>query len=261
MAIFGVNIYRVDLKNNDEMRRILLRTSIENDVIPRLNILQSYMEISLSDLGTIIGKCPHILEHPLESIVANLNYYKRCNFPSESMKKMFVKHPRSLLMEPTAIDETLSVLQRMTDLPAQVLKSIVIETPRLITTDLDRITWNRNLFRDKILFDVNQFHAALKRCPEILLIRCEELEEKYYYLSQQMRVSNELISHNAEVFKKGLNNVKTLNLFLKSLNRNQYDPSKPLYISLKYFCFDDIIEACNELSLSSDQLMSFMRTM
>ena len=238
-----------------------MRTDMKNDVIPRLDLLQSFCDVSLPEFGTIIGKCPHVLEHPLDSLLETLNYLKKCNFSTDSLQQMCVKHPRTLLMKPIAIDETLCVLQLMTDLPAQDLKSIVISAPRLITSEMDQVTLNRNLFRDKFLFDIKQFHRGLVNCPEILLIRCLHLESIYNYLTSELKLSNEIISHSSEIFRSQLRNVKTFHLFLKSLNRDQYDPSKPLYVSLKCLASNDLFETCKELSLCTDRLISFMKTL
>merc|ERR1712226_86760 len=260
VALFGLNLHRIDIKRNDELTRIIMRTNIKNDVLPRLNLLQYFFDISISESGNIFGKCPRVLEHPLDSLYDTLNYYKKCNFPPEEMKKLFVKHPRALLMPPIGVDETLSVLQLMTDLPAKDVKRIIVSAPRIVTSEVDHITWNRNVFRDKFLFNVEEFHRAALDCPEILLIRCERLEDVYSYLTTEMKLTNDLISHSAQVFKTQLNDIKTLNLFLKSINRDQYDPTKPLYVSLKSF-HGDIFQACDELQLSKEKLVAFMKTL
>ncbi len=261
VSLFGVNLFAIDGKQpNDEYTSILLRTSLQHDVLPRLSLLQSYFAISPLELGPIITQCPPFLVHPLESLNDTLSYLSQMNFPDERCKQMLLKNPRVLLMAPLAIDETLSVLQLLTDLKPEQVKSIVLQNHRLLTADMDKVSSNRNLFRDRFLFTVKQFHRALLRFPDILMLKVALIEEIYDYAEKQMKVTNRQISFSPQILGNYLQNVKTLHLYLKSLNRDQFDPEKPLYVSLDHFAKKPL-DVCEALALDRKHMIKFMKTL
>ena len=60
----------------------------------------------------------------------------------------------------------------------------------------------------------------------------------------EMKISHELIAKVPHILNRRVSIVESRHLYLKALGRDQYDPSKPLYVPLSAFCFPEDPEFC-----------------
>ena len=259
VGLFGVNLDLID-KQNDDMRRILLRADLEIDVFPRFKILQKFAAVSILNFGRIISRCPSVLEVPIDDIFHLLNHLQRTGFSENQIRSIVTNRPSTLLLYPISIENCQTALHIMTELPPSQINSLIWKHPILLEADFDRVSDIRNIFRDQFLFDLQSFQQLILRCPSVLSARKDHLIEKFVYLNREMDISNELIAASGEVFKNSIFNIRSLHLYLKSLQRAQFDPDKPLYVSLKSFCKPPL-ENCEELGIDRKHFISFMKTL
>ena len=260
VGLFGVYLESIEKKNNDDWKRILLRADLKLDVFPRFHVLQKFASISVLDFGQIITKCPNVLESPIENISRLLSHFEQTGFASDQIKSMIVKRPSIMLLLPTSIENSQIALQIMTELTPGQINSLIWRNPNLLEADFDKISDVRNVFRDQFLFSLSDFQKLILRCPSVLSTRRDTLVEKFVYLNREMQISNDLIADSGEVFSNSIFNIRALHLYLKSLNRAQFDPEKPLYVSLRNF-IKPPLENSEELGINRQHFIKFMKTL
>lgn len=86
--------------------------------------------------------------------------------------------------------------------------------------------------------------------------------ERYDFLIQQMKLTNEQIITCPSILRAKLHRIEERHKFLKHLKRVQYDPTKELYVSLDGIakCSDEeFVDKCARSNM--EEFDRFLRTM
>lgn len=81
------------------------------------------------------------------------------------------------------------------------------------------------------------------------------------YVHNTMKISHEQIIKFPLILKRRVSLIRGRHLYLEFLNRNQYDPTKPLYVPLNAFYGIDDSEFCqNYAKTSVNDFNQFLKT-
>ena len=73
----------------------------------------------------------------------------------------------------------------------------------------------------------------------------------FVYVHNEMGLSHELIARTPQIFNQRLKLTKTRHEYLKTLDRAQYDPTKPLFVPLRAFYELNDADFCMEYAKTS----------
>ena len=106
---------------------------------PFLEILRLLSEVGVTDFGTVITKCPFILDLKPKVLIDRILYLSRKRFTREQISLIITKYPQWLLEEIDEVDSRLGAFQTLFGLQGMIILFCaspihVTETkPRLVT--------------------------------------------------------------------------------------------------------------------------------
>ncbi|KAG8038729.1 hypothetical protein G9C98_000284 [Cotesia typhae] len=84
----------------------------------------------------------------------------------------------------------------------------------------------------------------------------------FEYVHNEMMISHDIIAQMPLILRTNLDRIKSRHLFLKALKRDQYDPTKPLYVSLDDIASPtDHVFCCKSARTSIELYDMFLRSL
>jgi hypothetical protein len=113
------------------------------------------------------------------------------------------------------------------------LRQIVSSRPKLITLPLKIASDVRFCLKDFLSFSDNTIRRFIKTYPKLFTKDFKIIEANYSYLTKVMNLTDAQIESYPPILQTPLLLIKTRYAFLKKLNRVQFDPTQPGFISIK----------------------------
>ena len=88
---------------------------------PFLEILRLLSEVGVTDFGTVITKCPFILDLKPKVLIDRILYLSRKRFTREQISLIITKYPQWLLEEIDEVDSRLGAFQTLFGLQGMII--------------------------------------------------------------------------------------------------------------------------------------------
>ncbi|CAH1773405.1 unnamed protein product [Owenia fusiformis] len=210
----------------------LVQKDFERDIKPYIMFLNDN-DVPAKKLGVFITKNPRILNQDLEHLQTRINYLESKKFTKADIATILQKAPLFLNFTTYVVDRKLGHLQKEFKLTGAQVRQVTTHCPKLVTWPLDQLKHTTLQLSDFCGFTGSELKEMLLLHPKLYLTAESHLLERFDYVHNTMNISHELISKYCRVLRTRLKIIKSRHLFLKSLNKDQYDPTKPNYISLQ----------------------------
>ncbi|CAF0768903.1 unnamed protein product [Brachionus calyciflorus] len=255
----GVFIRKWD--QDPSIAKFILTLDLEKEVKPRLIFLHD-IGIPAENHAFIITKNPLIFKENIHDLNARIDYLKSKKFSDESIKKIIIQAPKWLSLSVHEVDSRLGWFQKEFNLTGNELRSIVTEKPKLVTLPLKVAHKVKFGLTDFLSYSPESLKNLLLKYPKLFTKDFENLESNFIFLTQVVKLTHEDIEQYPAILVCPLQTLKSRYAFLKSLDRIQFDPTKPNFISLKALCEPDEKVFCNKTARSSvDEFKKFLKTL
>ncbi|CAB1350759.1 unnamed protein product [Coregonus sp. 'balchen'] len=201
-ALPPVSISLKDYVNGSETLSKLVQLDFQTDVTPRLVFLKQ-LGVEDSRLGHLISHNPFILTESLENLQARSK-----KFSAESVASMVSRAPYLLNFSVKRMDNRLGFYQQQLGLSAQKICKL------------------------EMGFRENELQHIVTVIPKVLTANKRKLTQIFDYIHNTMNIPHDLIVKFPQVLNAKYLRIKERHLFLQYLDKAQYDPAKPNYISL-----------------------------
>ncbi|XP_024150384.1 transcription termination factor 3, mitochondrial [Oryzias melastigma] len=255
----GVNLWKLEQRPN--VGSMLLRLDFKTDVVPRLMFLKE-MGVEDSRIGYIISHNPFILSESIENLRDRVSYLKSRKFSSETVASMVSRAPYLLNFNVKRLDNRLGFYQQQLQLSASNTRNIVARLPRLLCVSLEPIKENLKVCEIELGFKKNEIQHIVLAVPKVLTANKRKLTQIFDYIHNTMKVPHYLITKFPQILNTKYLRVRERHLFLEYLQKAQYDPSLPNYISLDRLVSLPDEAFCTELALATvEDFYLFQKTL
>uniref|UniRef100_T1JPG1 Transcription termination factor 3, mitochondrial n=1 Tax=Strigamia maritima TaxID=126957 RepID=T1JPG1_STRMM len=254
----------VDLSHWETLRDVpemILRKDFDRDFKPYIQFLID-KGVSSDDLGYYFTKNPFILKERLENLQIRINYFESKKFTPEAIGYMISKAPFLLNQKTSIIDERLGFYQKELKLNGDEVRSAITRQPKLLTWSFIKIKQMHYTTDKELGFSRDERKALFLAKPKLWLASRSHVLERFNYVHNVMAISHEDVTRFPEVLLSRLFRIKERHLYLKSLNRAQYDPTKENYVSLKELVAHDDLDFCKNVARTTTiQFNNFLKTL
>ena len=252
----------VSIRDWDEDRKIgefILKLDFDKDIKPYI--------IFLHDIGIppethprVIAKNPWLFKEDLRNLQLRINYLEHKKFTQESIVRIITKVPSWLSMSVTEIDSTLGWYQNEFKLTGDELRQMVTDKPKLVTLS-QKAAKVRFGLKEILGYDDETIKKIIVVYPRLLTLQFQTIEANFVYLTQVAKLTPDDIVFYPPVLKVSLIMLKSRYAYLKYLDRVQFDPSKPNYVSLKQLVEPDDEVFCEKTAKTSlNEYKKFLKT-
>ncbi|GIY62477.1 transcription termination factor 3, mitochondrial [Caerostris extrusa] len=214
-----------EIEKNHERAKYILNLDFEKHVKGHIQFLHDN-GINADNMGHLFTKNPFIFKESIEDLEVRLNYLHSKKFTSEAIVRIITANPFFLSLVTKNVDTRLGFFQKQFILTGDDVRYLVTKCPKLLTY--------RKIFtmKEEFGFSGNEMKKLLLMKPKIWMLGRVQLKERFNVVHNIMGISHETILKFPEVFTRREFILKQRHLYLVHLDRAQYDPEQPLYISL-----------------------------
>ncbi|OAD60847.1 mTERF domain-containing protein 1, mitochondrial, partial [Eufriesea mexicana] len=244
----GVELYK--LEANREVLEMFLSLDFDTDMKPYIQFLHD-CGVHSENLGHFITRNPMIFKEDIDDLHTRIRYLRAHNFSVDMIQQIVNKHPPWLSFKTKEIDWRLGYFQHTFKLSGVQIKGVSTKCPKLITYDMKRIRRSTFAVTKQMGFNTFETRLILLNAPRVWIRAKTEVVKTFDYLHNDMKLSHDIISHNAKVLQCRKSRLERRHRFLVELKRNQYDPTKPLYVSPLNLVIGSDIDFCDKIAKSS----------
>jgi len=115
-------------------------------------------------------------------------------------------------------------------------RHVVVHAPTLVTLGTGQIELLRFAFHEEFGFAVDELKHLLLKCPVLWTSDRERLQKTFDYCHNVIGLSHERLLAWPRVLRYPVQHVRVRHEFLRLLGRDQFDPERPNYVSMKAMC-------------------------
>ena len=254
----GVELYK--LEANKEVLEMFLKLDFERDMKPYIQFL-SDCGVKSENLGFFINRYPMVFKENLDDLHTRIRYLRARNFNIQMIQRIVNIHPSWLAFKTQEIDSRLGYFQNNFKMNGSQTRNLAVKCPKLITYDMKRIRKSTFAIKEEMGFNVPEIHLILLKAPRVLIRARTNVVQTFDYLHNYMELSHTIISQEAKALLCRKSRLERRHRFLVELKRNQYDPTKPLYVSLLNLVKGSDSEFCEKVAKASIQTYNdFLKT-
>lgn len=255
----GVNLWKLEQRPN--VGSMLLKLDFQKDVAPRLLFLKE-LGVDDSRLGYIITHNPFILTESLQNLQTRVGYLRSKKFSLESVASMTSRAPYLLNFSVKRLDNRLGFYQQLLGLSAHKTRDVVERLPRLLCGSLEPVKENLKVCKLELGFKENDIQHIVTIIPKVLTANKMKLTQIFDYVHNTMMVPHHLIVKFPQVLISRYHRIRERHLFLQYLEKAQYDPAQPNYISLDRLVFLPNETFCTEVATAKlEDFDLFLKTL
>ncbi|RZC36136.1 mTERF domain-containing protein 1, mitochondrial [Asbolus verrucosus] len=225
----GVQLYKLEKKA--EIPAYILQLDFERDIKNHV-IFLSDLGLETCDLGSFITKNPLIFKEDLDNLAVRINYLKFKKFDEKMILRIIQDNPTWLNFSTQDIDKKLGFFQKNFSLTGNEVRELTTKKPRLITFDLNHIKLNTFVIEEEMGFSPEETKQILLHTPKLFMKNQNNILKTFEYVHKKMNIPLETIVQMPQVLTCREFRIKQRHMFLEKLNKIQFDPKKPNYISL-----------------------------
>jgi mTERF domain-containing protein len=254
----GVEIQHWD--KDREVCEFILKLDFDRDIAPYLIFLHD-LGISPEGFAFIILKNPFLFKENLDNLKTRMKYLESKKFTKENISHIITKMPRWLSIPVEEIDRNLGWYQKEFQLSGAELREVIIGIPKLGVIDLKIPADMKFCFKEFLCYSNEQIKTMIKTSPKLFTKNSETIKNCYNFLIDVMKISDSCISECPQVLYMPFVQLRTRYSFLKRLKCNQFDPTKPNFVSLRDICSTDDEFFCKKIAKSSlEEFEKFLKT-
>ncbi|XP_033342975.2 mitochondrial transcription termination factor 3 isoform X1 [Megalopta genalis] len=254
----GVDLHK--LEKHRDLVEMYLSLDFDRDIKPYITFLHD-CGLQPENLGRFITKNPRIFKEDMDDLHTRIRYLAAHLFTPPMIQRIITGNPLWLSCETQKIDRRLGHFQWTFKLDGDQIRYLATKCPKLITYNMMHIKENTFSVKEEMGFNLTEIKRILLDSPLVWINSRSKIVNAFDYIHNQMNISHKLISiqSKALTYRKSL--LHSRHQFLVELKRNQYDPTKPLYVSLKDVVGGTDIEFCNNVAKASiDTYNLFLKT-
>ncbi|GAB6019483.1 hypothetical protein CHUAL_001061 [Chamberlinius hualienensis] len=255
----GVDISKWD--NDKEIADFIVKANFEKDLKEHIKFLHD-IGVSAKDLGNVLTKIPVIFQKRIEDLQVRVNYLESKRFSQEAIGRIVTKAPYFLLFSTQMVDKRLGYLQKEYKLTGDEVRSIITRQPKIAIWNFLKLRDKHFALKEEMGFNPEEVKKMLLDKPKLWLLEHRSFVAKFNYFHLEMKIPHELIAEFPSCLTCRRHLVKQRHLFLKALNRAQYDPKKECYVSLKALVSASDSDFCTEVAKTSvAKFNDFLKTL
>lgn len=253
----GVNFHKLEKKVG--IPSFMLGLSFEKDIKNHITFLN---DMGVEEIGEFITKNPLIFKENIEDLQARINYLKYKRFTDEMITRIITKNPFWLMLSTQRIDKRLGYFQSKFALTGNEVRLVAVKKPRLITYSLKSIELNIFALKEEMGFTDEETKHILLAKPEIFTKKQDRLLNTFEYLHQEMKIPIETVAKTPGILTCRKQILQERYTFLKKMNRVQFNPKEPNFVSLLDLVSNTDAHFAVEIAKSSVQTYNeFLKTL
>jgi mTERF domain-containing protein, mitochondrial len=256
----GVEIQHWD--DDREICEFILKLNFDRDVAPYLIFLHD-LGLKIENSAFVILKNPFFLKEKLDDLQTRIEYFQSKQLTRENISIILSKTPKWLTVSIGEMENSINWYKKEFNLDDTEMKSILVEQPKLCIIKTKIPFDMKFCFKEILCYSDDQIKRMIKSCPKLFTKECEKIKNNYYYLTDLMKTKDANIAECPQILYMPLVQLRSRFSFLKHLNRNQFDPTKPNFVSLRDICdkkLDDEL-FCKKVAKSTlEEFTNFLRT-
>lgn len=254
----GVELYKIE--SDREVLEMFLKLDFERDMKPYIQFLYD-CGVSSENLGFFITRFPKIFKEDIDDLHTRIRYLRAHDFNVIMIQTIVNKHPPWLAFKTQEIDHRLGYFQNNFKLNGSQVRSLAVKCPKLITYDMKRIRHSSFAVKEEMGFTELEIHRILHKAPRVLIRARTEVVKTFDYLHNYMNLSHDIISREPTILLCRKRRLEVRHRFLVELKKDQYDPTKPLYVSPLCLVRGTDNEFCEKVAKASIHTYNdFLRT-
>ena len=256
----GVEIQQWDADR--EICEFVLKLNFERDVAPYLIFLHD-LGLNIENTAFIIRKNPFFLRETLEDLEMRIKFYESKNFSRENVATILTKSPKWLTMPIEEMEKNLNWYLKEFQLNEQELRDIMIEQPKLCIIGTKCAFDMKFCFKEVLGYSDDRIKRMIKICPKLFTKEQDKIKNNYYYLADVVKASESSIAECPEILFMPFVTLRSRFSFLKYLKRDQFDPTKPNFVSLRDISEKKVDDAmfCKKVAKSSlEEFTKFLKS-
>ncbi|KAJ9140189.1 hypothetical protein P3X46_030865 [Hevea brasiliensis] len=171
----------------------ILERSLENQIIPCINVLRRVVGNDMI-VQKVIRGCHRILEFNAEKMLEpNMSLLVNHGVPEFIISKMFLFHPRSLLLKTDRLSEIINEVKKLGFSPTNVLFVLAVRT---------MVTTNKRLWEKKLEaygsfgLSKEEINLAFKLQPMFMIVSEKKIRKSMNFFVNKLKMKPSVISKN-----------------------------------------------------------------
>nr|CAG4643461.1 EOG090X0C5Y [Ilyocryptus agilis] len=257
----GVSIHQWDKMTKKQISSWILKMDFTKDVQPTIQFLVN-KGVDIDLVGKLLTKNPEILKESIEDLEVRTNYLLSKKFTAEMISKIYSRNPFWLLYSTEEIDKRLGFFQQLFKLTGNQLRLVATKEPRLMNTTPQQIKLMNFGFQEEMGFEVAQIKSLLIAKPKLWIMNKNILVDRFDYLHNVVKMDHATILQFPAVLTCREFRIRQRHEFLQHMNRAQYDPKLPQYVSpLDLIRYTDSHFAANIAKTTVAEFNDFLKTL
>ena len=255
----------IEIQHWDEDREIcefILKLNFQRDVEPYLIFLHD-LGLKIENSAFVILKNPFFLKEKLDSLQTRIRYFESKGFTREKIVAILSKAPKWLTVSTEDMEKSMNWYRKEFNLDDIELVNILMEQPKLCIIRTKLASDMKFCFKEILGYSDDRIKSMIKSCPKLFTKEHEKIKNNYYYLTDVMKTKDSNISECPQILFMPLVKLRSRFSFLKHLKRNQFDPTKPNFVSLRDICNDKMNEEifCKKVAKSTiEEYTNFLKS-
>lgn len=249
----GVEIYKFD--KNPKLMETILKLDFERDMKPYIRFIND-CGVPVEELGHFFTKNPMIFTEHMDDLITRINYLEHKKFNKEMITTIIRKNPNWLSQSTVDIDTSIGFFQTNFFLSGNDIRNVVTKLPKLITYPKKSVNLVMFSLNEEMGFNRNERRRLLLIHPKLYTMSKNHLLQRFNYIHKIMDINHDRIVLEPQVMSCRLFRIKQRHEYLKYLNRAQYNPTKPNYVSLLKLISGNDSEFCIEIAKTSIELFN-----
>jgi hypothetical protein len=255
----GVDVYRWNQPNIKA--KYILTLDFERDCIQHLVFLNE-LGIKNKNLAQFLSYNPWIFKETIDDLRVRINYLESKGFNSEHIQHILTRAPSLINLSTKMLDTKLNWFIKKFHLTSNETHEFVLRAPKLITLPLKDISNTYFNMNTQLGFEYLELNRIFNQYPKLFQYDYKLIELNFDFLYNEMNISRQRLMDYPPILKQSFQQLRTRCLYLKYLKRQQFDPTKPNFVSLKDLCLKTNELFCQYVTKTSiQQYLNFMKTL
>jgi hypothetical protein len=255
----GVDVYRWNQPN--EKARYILKLDFERDCLAHIVFLNE-LAIRNRDLSDFLSYNPWIFKETIDDLRVRTNYLTSRGLSSDSISQICKRAPYLLNLSTKILENKFTWFMKKFRLSNEKCNEALIRVPKLFTLPLNEINNTYSQMNQKLDFQHEDLQSIFQVYPKLFIYDYKLIELNFDFLFNEMQLDRARFIEYPPILKQSFQQLRTRCLYLKYLRRQQFDPTKPNYVSLKDLCMKTNDLFCQRVAKTSLQkYLNFMKTL
>jgi hypothetical protein len=255
----GVDVYRWNKPN--AKAKYVLTLDFERDCLSHLVFLNE-LGIKNKHLSQFLSYNPWIFKDTIDDLRVRVNYLESQGFNSDDIREICIRAPYLLSLSTKTIDAKFQWFIKKFHLTNSTTHDFVIRAPKLLTLPLQDISNTYFKMNTHLAFEHLELQKMFNLYPKLFIYDYKLIELNFDFLYNEMNLSRQRLLDYPPILKQSFQQLRTRCLYLKYLKRQQFDPTKPNYVSLKDLCLKTNDLFCQHAAKTPvKQYLDFMKTL